>query len=150
MEPHSPESWQLLLVGVTRQGFGKFFREMGGEVRGRETKMAYISAAPSSVLALPQSALHSGWWGVTFHSSLLRALPQRPPPLPSGILIRLYLFTLLGRSFYRVSIHIAILSTFLRSRPVRWRKGPEMHLPSYIQYFLRGIRSKRNHIFILF
>lgn len=80
MEPHSPESWQLLLVGVTRQGFGKFFREMGGEVRGRETKMAYISAASSSVLALPQSALHSGWWGVTFHSSLLRALPQRPPP----------------------------------------------------------------------
>lgn len=76
MEPHPPKSWQLLLVGVTGQGLGKFFREMGGEVRGRETTMAYISAAPSSVLALPQSALHSGWWGVTFHCSLMRALPQ--------------------------------------------------------------------------
>lgn len=85
-------------------------------------------------------------WGVVFHNSLMGTLPNSHCPL--ALLIWLSFGP--PRQFFLQGTHIAILSTFLRARPVRCRKGPEMHLPSYCYFFLRGIRSKRSHIYIVF
>lgn len=101
-------SWWALpglsgLPGLEAETWESLFSATVEILEERESKMASISAAVSSDLALPRSTLHS--WagqGVIIHNSLLGFLPELADHCPLALPIPLHLSTLPGSSFFMV------------------------------------------------